>query len=101
MSGRLDWKPNANLSAGKGATVQEFVAIAGSDRLEIDVAPWGEGRLRVNGREVARERGSRATDRDRSPRCAVDVLGGVRMRDRRYEHDGAETAEEQDGPIRQ
>ena len=53
MSQRLDWKPNANLSAGKGATVQEFFATAGSDRLEIDVAPWGEGHLRVNGREIA------------------------------------------------
>jgi enoyl-[acyl-carrier protein] reductase I len=52
-SNRLDWKTNANLPAGKGATVQEFVAIVGNDRLEIDVAPWGEGHLKVNGREVA------------------------------------------------
>jgi enoyl-[acyl-carrier protein] reductase I len=53
VSGSLDWKPNETLSAGKGATVQEFFALAGNDRLEIDVAPWGEGHLRVNGREVA------------------------------------------------
>ena len=26
----------------------------GVDKLEIDVAPWGEGHLRVNGREIAR-----------------------------------------------
>jgi enoyl-[acyl-carrier protein] reductase I len=53
VSARLDWKSNDALSAGKGATVQEFSAIVGSDRLEIDVSPWGEGRLRVNGRVVA------------------------------------------------
>jgi enoyl-[acyl-carrier protein] reductase I len=37
----------------KGATVQEFVATVGNDKLEIDVAPWGEGHLKVNGREIA------------------------------------------------
>jgi enoyl-[acyl-carrier protein] reductase I len=41
------------LAAGKGATVQEFVATVGDKRLEIDVAPWGEGHLKVNGREIA------------------------------------------------
>ena len=39
---------------GKGATVQEFAATVGGDKLEIDVAPWGEGHLKVNGRESAR-----------------------------------------------
>jgi hypothetical protein len=38
---------------GKGATFQQFVATVGVDTLEIDVAPWGEGHLRVNGREIA------------------------------------------------
>jgi enoyl-[acyl-carrier protein] reductase I len=52
-SAKLDWKTNQALAAGKGATVQEFVATIGNDKLEIDVAPWGEGHLRVNGREIA------------------------------------------------
>src|SRR5436190_15574349 len=48
-----DWKTKEGLAAGKGATVQEFVAMLGDKTLEIDVAPWGEGHLKVNGREVA------------------------------------------------
>jgi hypothetical protein len=48
-----EWKTNEALAVGKGATVQEFVATVGEDRLEIDVAPWGEGHLRVNGVELA------------------------------------------------
>jgi enoyl-[acyl-carrier protein] reductase I len=50
---RLDWKTNEKLVVGKGATVQEFHASVGNEKLEIDVAPWGEGHLRVNGREIA------------------------------------------------
>jgi enoyl-[acyl-carrier protein] reductase I len=50
---KLDWKTNERLPAGKGATSQEFVATAGNDRLEIGVAPWGEGHLKVNGQEIA------------------------------------------------
>ena len=50
---KVDWKSNGQLAAGKGATVQECMAIVGADKLAIDVAPWGEGRLRVNGREIA------------------------------------------------
>lgn len=49
----LEWKTNEVLAVGKGATVQQFVATVGADRLEIDVAPWGEGHLNVNGREIA------------------------------------------------
>ena len=49
----LDWKTNSTLAAGKGATVQQFVAILGDDRLEAEVAPWGEGRLKINGRDIA------------------------------------------------
>jgi len=52
-SSRLDWKTNVNMAAGKGATVQEFFASVGNEKLKIDVAPWGEGHLRVNGREIA------------------------------------------------
>ena len=48
-----DWKTNEKLAMGKGATVQEFTASAGGAKLEIDVAPWGEGHLKINGREVA------------------------------------------------
>ena len=48
-----DWKMKEGLAAGKGATVQEFFANVGGDKFEIDVAPWGEGNLRVNGRQVA------------------------------------------------
>ena len=54
MTPRLpDWQPKDGLAVGKGATVQTFVATVGDDNLEIDVAPWGEGHLKVNGREVA------------------------------------------------
>ena len=49
----LEWKTNETLAVGKGATVQQFVATVGNDQLEIDVAPWGEGHLKVNGREIA------------------------------------------------
>jgi enoyl-[acyl-carrier protein] reductase I len=48
-----DWKAKEGLAARKGATVQELVAMVGEKRLEIDVAPWGEGHLKVNGREIA------------------------------------------------
>jgi enoyl-[acyl-carrier protein] reductase I len=49
----LEWKTDQALAVGKGATVQQFVAMLGDDRLEIDVAPWGEGHLKINGREIA------------------------------------------------
>jgi len=49
----LSWTAAEGLAVGKGATVQQFIASRGSDRFEIDVAPWGEGHLKVNGREVA------------------------------------------------
>src|SRR5262245_22901542 len=48
-----DWKSDDSLAVGKGATIQQFVAIVGNDRLEIDVAPWGEGHLKVNGKQIA------------------------------------------------
>src|SRR4029079_6195512 len=49
----LEWKSDQTLAVGKGATVQQYVASLGSDKLEISVAPWGEGHLRINGREIA------------------------------------------------
>jgi enoyl-[acyl-carrier protein] reductase I len=42
------------ISCREGSTVQEFVASFGDKKLEIDVAPWGEGHLKVNGQEIAR-----------------------------------------------
>ncbi len=50
------WKPNEDLPLGKGSTIQQFIATVGADRLEIDVAPWGEGTLKVNGVQVAQVR---------------------------------------------
>lgn len=49
----LDWKAKDGLAVGKGATLQEFVAAFGGKKLHIEVAPWGEGHLRIDGREVA------------------------------------------------
>jgi enoyl-[acyl-carrier protein] reductase I len=50
---KADLQTNEKLAMGKGATVQQFTASAGGAKLEIDVAPWGEGHLKINGREVA------------------------------------------------
>ena len=50
----LEWKTNEGLAVGKGATLQQFVATIGRDQLEMEIAPWGEGQLKVNGREIAR-----------------------------------------------
>jgi len=52
-SAGLNWKSNEKLAVGKGATVQEFFATVGADKFEINVAPWGEGQLKVNGRGIA------------------------------------------------
>ena len=49
-----DWEPNTDVPVGKGATAQQFVATVDQKKLEIEIAPWGEGRLKVNGREIAR-----------------------------------------------
>jgi enoyl-[acyl-carrier protein] reductase I len=48
----LNWRASEQLAVGKGATVQFFAAVLGFDKFEIDVAPWGEGHLRLNGREI-------------------------------------------------
>ena len=48
------WKSNDKAAAGRGATAQQFSATLGGDKLEIEVAPWGEGTLKINGKEVAR-----------------------------------------------
>jgi enoyl-[acyl-carrier protein] reductase I len=49
-----EWKTNPDLPVGKGATFQRWIATIGENKLEMDVAPWGEGFLRVNGREIGR-----------------------------------------------
>ncbi len=49
----LEWRTDESLAVGKGATVQQFVATLGNNQFQIDVAPWGEGYLRINGREIA------------------------------------------------
>ncbi|MGA8937464.1 MAG: SDR family oxidoreductase, partial [Pseudolabrys sp.] len=49
----LEWRTDESLAVGKGVTVQQFVATIGDDQLQIDVAPWGEGHLKINGREIA------------------------------------------------
>src|SRR5262249_37423920 len=60
------------------ATVQAFVATVGADKLEMDVAPWGEGHLKLNGREVAHI--DHAVDRRHAfrelNRIASHLLGG-------------------------
>ena len=50
---RPEWKSNNELPAGKGATAQEFFATVGDYKLEINVAPWGVGDLRVNGHKIS------------------------------------------------
>jgi enoyl-[acyl-carrier protein] reductase I len=50
----VNWEPNKEMPVGKGATVQQFCTSVGNDQFEISVAPWGEGQLKVNGREIAR-----------------------------------------------
>src|SRR5262245_61176923 len=75
---RAEWKVDESLPAGKGATVQAFVATVGTDKLEMNVAPWGEGRLKLNGREVAHI--DHAVDRRHAfnelNRIASHLLGG-------------------------
>jgi hypothetical protein len=39
----VDWEANKVLPVRKGATVQQFLATVGKDKLEINVAPRGEG----------------------------------------------------------
>jgi enoyl-[acyl-carrier protein] reductase I len=51
-SRKPDWISKEGVAVGKGATAQEFVATVVDVKLEIDVAPWGEGHLKINGREV-------------------------------------------------
>ena len=71
----LDWKTNEALAVGRGATVQEFFAIVDGSRYVIDVAPWGEGRFTVDGREIARIDG--AKDRRQAIRNSQQHRGAI------------------------
>ena len=42
-----------NIGGRKGGNSSTICALLGDDRLEIGVAPWGEGHLKINGREIA------------------------------------------------
>ncbi len=53
------WKPHS-APAGQGAAIQQFVATVGSATLEIEVAPQGDGTLKVNGVEIAQVRSARS-----------------------------------------
>jgi len=51
------WKSHA---AGPGEPIQQFVAMVGSARLEIEVASQGDGTLKVNGVQIARVHSARS-----------------------------------------
>jgi enoyl-[acyl-carrier protein] reductase I len=54
------WKAYAVPPAGVGAPIQQFVATVGSARLEIELAPLGDGTLKVNGVQIAQVRAARS-----------------------------------------
>ncbi len=49
---KSDWTVNKDIAVGRGATFQQWVATVDKAKFEMDVAPWGEGHLRVNGLEI-------------------------------------------------
>jgi enoyl-[acyl-carrier protein] reductase I len=53
------WKAHAAPPA-QGAVAQQFVATVGNARLEIEVAPQGDGTLKVNGVQIAHVRSARS-----------------------------------------
>jgi len=79
---KVDWKTNEKLAVGKGATTQEFFATVGLNKLQTDVAPWGEGHLKINGREIAHIDG--AKDRRQAFRdldkMAIRYLAGLALK---------------------
>src|SRR5581483_10994461 len=52
-SAAAEWRADERVALGRGATLQVFLATVGKDELEMGVMPWGEGHLKLNGREVA------------------------------------------------
>jgi enoyl-[acyl-carrier protein] reductase I len=55
------WKAHAGMPVGQSAAVQQFVATVGSVRFEIEVAPWGDGTLKVNGVQIAQVQAARSS----------------------------------------
>ena len=55
----VNWKTSENVAAGRGATLQRFVATVRGDKLEIEVAAWGDGELKVNGQKIAEVSGAK------------------------------------------
>ncbi len=55
------WKAHQVPHADAGAAVQQFVATVGGARLEIEVAPWGDGTLKVNGIKIAQVHAARSS----------------------------------------
>jgi enoyl-[acyl-carrier protein] reductase I len=86
----LEWKTDDSLAVGKGATVQQFVATLGDDQLQIDVAPWGEGHLKINGREIAHV--NDAKDRRQAFRTIKQIAD-------RYVETHMTTSESKKGPV--
>jgi hypothetical protein len=68
----LEWRTD-ELPVGKGATVQQFVATLDDDQLQIAIAPWGEGHLKINGREIAYV--ADAKDRRQAFRAIKQIAG--------------------------
>jgi enoyl-[acyl-carrier protein] reductase I len=66
-----DWRANETVPMGKGATFQQWVAAVGSENLQMDIAPWGEGHLKINGREIAHIKD--AKDRRQAFRSLNDI----------------------------
>ncbi len=54
------WKAHAVPPAGQGASLQQYVATVGSAKFEIELAPWGDGTLKVNGVQIAQVRAARS-----------------------------------------
>jgi hypothetical protein len=55
------WKAHGAAATGHAAPLQQFVATVGTARLEIEVAAWGDGTLKVNGVQVAQIHAARSS----------------------------------------
>jgi enoyl-[acyl-carrier protein] reductase I len=55
------WKSHHVPHADQGAAVQQFVATVDNARLEIEVVPWGDGTLKVNGVLIAQVHAARSS----------------------------------------
>ena len=71
---KLTWRLNEAFPNGKGATIQQYLATDNDDQLEMDVAPWGEGHVRLNGVEIGQVRDGK--DRQQVFR-RLDAIGDI------------------------